>query len=512
MNVDPQNIKDLPTLPATAWKILQMALRPNISLQQMADVIMTDLALSGRILKTVNSPYYGLSRQVSNISEGVVILGMDMVKNIALSLTVMDSFRDHLDQDSYTILLNRALNTAVAAESIADATGLFPAEEAFLMGLFQDLGLFLLARQAPKEFAACINEAKERGVDIATALEESMRVDHRQLGLRLAEHWDLPEHIRMSIRYHSRPEEARQANLEDRIFKCVLIAHLAYMAAEIYTDWGKTRRIELFKSGYRDLLQRPESEAEDQLWKLSERIGAAAAGFQLQVPPARSYASILGEANAELGKLNMRYEQMYRELMAKAAELNEKNRELTELTRQLDEKNRMLQDLAAKDGLTGVYNHRYFQEFMVQQIRQARRHSRPLSLVILDIDHFKKFNDTYGHQFGDLVLKELAAILLANVRKSDIVARYGGEEFCVILADTDLKGAVRVAEKIRAAVEQAELPDGNGRSTRFTVSLGAAQLSAKMQEPSDLISIVDAALYVAKKGGRNRVSAYGDPN
>jgi diguanylate cyclase (GGDEF)-like protein len=259
------------------------------------------------------------------------------------------------------------------------------------------------------------------------------------------------------------------------------------------------------------LLNRSEEEADEILFNLSDQISRAAAGFQLSIPPARSYAHILEEANAELGKINIQYEQMYRTLMAQAAELDQKNRELSDLTRQLDEKNKILQDLAAKDGLTGLYNHRHFQEFIAQQIHQARRSGRSLSLILLDIDHFKEFNDTYGHQFGDVVLKELANLLCSGVRKADIVARYGGEEFAIILADTDLRGAFLIAEKLRVAVERCQLVREGGQDVKFTISLGVSQFSSDMKEPRDLIAATDSALYEAKKNGRNRVSACGNP-
>jgi diguanylate cyclase (GGDEF)-like protein len=128
-------------------------------------------------------------------------------------------------------------------------------------------------------------------------------------------------------------------------------------------------------------------------------------------------------------------------------------------------------------------------------------------MVMLDIDHFKRINDEHGHQFGDRILKDLAAILTESVRGSDIVARYGGEEFAVIMPDTPLEGAVIAAEKIRRIAELREIDDSAGRAVRFTVSLGAAQLSSQMHDPGDLIGAADRNLYRAKREGRNRVCA-----
>jgi len=241
------------------------------------------------------------------------------------------------------------------------------------------------------------------------------------------------------------------------------------------------------------------------LHKLSGLISQAAASFHLSIPPPRSFALVLEEANAELGRINQQYEQMYHELMAKASELDVAYKELNTLTDALNEKNRLLAEMAARDGLTDLFNHRYFQEFMRQQVLQAQRYDRPLSLILLDIDHFKDLNDTYGHQFGDVILKELADILRSSVRKADIVARYGGEEFGIIMPDTDSRGAAVAGEKIRHTVEQHRTNVSADKAIEFTISLGVAQYTGKMTEAGELVGAADSCLYEAKRSGRNRM-------
>ncbi|MBM3789967.1 MAG: GGDEF domain-containing protein, partial [Acidobacteria bacterium] len=167
--------------------------------------------------------------------------------------------------------------------------------------------------------------------------------------------------------------------------------------------------------------------------------------------------------------------------------------------------NRQLEALATQDGLTGLYNHRYFQEILARQFAQARRFGRPLSLIMLDIDRFKVFNDTYGHQFGDQVLKALAGILVRSVRQTDIVARYGGEEFSVLLVDTDRTGSALVAEKLRKSVEELVINRGPDQVARVTISLGVASMTGKTPGTGELIRSADNSLYEAKGRGRNRV-------
>lgn len=160
---------------------------------------------------------------------------------------------------------------------------------------------------------------------------------------------------------------------------------------------------------------------------------------------------------------------------------------------------------AATDGLTGLYNHDYFQSMLGQEMLQSQRQLRNLSLVLIDIDHFKKFNDQWGHQVGDRVLKEVAKTIRETCRKSDIVARYGGEEMAVILPETAPEMAAMVSERIRRAVENLQLPH-EGQTLRVTISIGVSYLSGEVKEKDVLIRRADEALYMSKRDGRNRVT------
>jgi diguanylate cyclase (GGDEF)-like protein len=167
--------------------------------------------------------------------------------------------------------------------------------------------------------------------------------------------------------------------------------------------------------------------------------------------------------------------------------------------------------MASTDGLTGLNNHRTFQERLQQEIERARRFDTPLSLLMIDIDRFKKFNDTYGHTNGDEVLKIIARILKDNVRSIDFVARYGGEEFAVILPQVDLEGALVVAERIRRSAENYELVF-NGHKERVTLSIGVATYPDDASNREQLIDHADKALYLAKRTGRNRLCSFREGN
>jgi diguanylate cyclase (GGDEF)-like protein/PAS domain S-box-containing protein len=185
------------------------------------------------------------------------------------------------------------------------------------------------------------------------------------------------------------------------------------------------------------------------------------------------------------------------------------NRQLQQQKRQLETVNRALQYLATYDSLTEVKNRRCFNGYLDTEWRRLAREEAPLSLIMCDIDYFKLYNDTYGHQAGDECLRQVAAVLQRSVKRSaDLVARYGGEEFAVILPNTDVNGAACVAESIREQVRALHIVHAKSAVSEYvTLSLGVACcIPAPMSQPGTLIAIADEALYRAKKSGRDRVS------
>jgi len=169
--------------------------------------------------------------------------------------------------------------------------------------------------------------------------------------------------------------------------------------------------------------------------------------------------------------------------------------------------NSRLYHMATQDRMTKLFVHHYFQERLFEEITRSFRYNDPLSLIMLDIDHFKNFNDTWGHQQGDVVLKGVASIIKSSVRNNDLPARYGGEEFAIILPETKISDAQSIAERLRKRIEEHLFP-GQQEPLHVTVSLGVAQFDPTRDESKDmLIKRVDDALYCAKNNGRNRVES-----
>jgi diguanylate cyclase (GGDEF)-like protein len=182
------------------------------------------------------------------------------------------------------------------------------------------------------------------------------------------------------------------------------------------------------------------------------------------------------------------------------ATLRRGRHELASANEELRSKNAELERLSVTDGLTGLTNHRALMQRLGDETARARRTDRAFSFIMCDVDHFKDYNDAFGHPAGDEVLRMLAAILRESTRDVDCAARYGGEEFGVILHDTDLPRAMEVAERIRKRVESTEFP-----SRSITISIGVAEFPKDATDANALVEIADEALYIAKNAGRNQV-------
>ncbi len=212
----------------------------------------------------------------------------------------------------------------------------------------------------------------------------------------------------------------------------------------------------------------------------------------------RKCIGVLGVEALEAG----RYSQMDLKLLAAIASIASNALSRAHMYQQMER-------LATIDGLTQIPNHRHFQTLVTQQMEQAARYSQPASLLLFDIDHFKSFNDTYGHPIGDQVLKEVAKCVQGAVRASDILARYGGEEFVVYLPQTDSTNAMMSAERVRSAVETMAIPHESGKTLKVTISIGVCTFPDLADAKQMLIDNADKAMYFSKKTGRNRCTLYG---
>ena len=206
-------------------------------------------------------------------------------------------------------------------------------------------------------------------------------------------------------------------------------------------------------------------------------------------------------------KLQAHTENLERKVAERSAQIRQQNQELERVNTQLTGINAQLERLATTDALTGLHNRRYLQRSLDFELARAQRAEHPFCLLMMDIDHFKRVNDTWGHAVGDRVLVRVAEILQEKLRTTDLRARWGGEEFVALLLDSDREAGLHTAEKIRAVVEDTPIDAGLDEPVRVTISIGVACFPDDGVEERKLFSHADSALYRAKEGGRNRVES-----
>jgi diguanylate cyclase (GGDEF)-like protein len=473
----------LPSPPGVALHILELARSDDTSLDDLAKTISTDPALAGRMLKFVNSPSAGFGRQISTLDEAVNQIGLRGVQLMALSFSLVSSGRVEVcpsfDFDQFW---SRSLACAVAGKIFAQTAGRLDPNEAFITGLLLHIGQLALACGIPDAYEAVLTEAASRPQDLPAIEREKLGATHIDASTRLLQDWKLPEGIWQTIARRQQPEDTNAA--AGRI-PASRVLYIADVTATLLCDSKEHRSgkvdeiLELVRVNF-ELEGQAWLELYDQIvrdWKAYGHLLSVKAGTDM------SFRDLQDEAREQIAVLSL------------ATQLE--NQGIKQQNEQLLQRTRI-------DALTGIANRAAFDERLAAELARAERMQCPVALCLLDIDHFKKFNDTHGHQVGDQVLQAVAKALDDSVRKMDLAARYGGEEFAVIAPECPPDKAVSLAERLRLAVEEIRL-ESRGETLRVTASIGVAFAfwAGAERTPSELIHSADALLYDAKRAGRN---------
>jgi len=486
----------LPSPPAVAVQILEIVQNEESSLEDLKKVISADPALTGKMLRVANSAIYSLPNEISNVSRAFAILGTNVITNIALSFVIANDMRgEEQSYFSFNYFWRRSVTTAVAANLLM-ALVFKKDEDIFVTALLQDIGILTMYLRLGKEYALFLNDCKQDPITGVVGSErKKYQYDHQQLAHILLKSWKLPTSITTPLLYHHEPEKA-----PEEYRQTATVLNMANLISSIYNSGETSEKVRLLQSKMTDLFDITPHATRKLLDNVAQNSVDMLQIFEVAPGKMRPYSQMLQEANDELGKLNMSYEQL-------VLDLKESKDKAEVFANKLRQANAQLEQLAFRDGLTGLYNHRYFQESLAKELTRAKRHNRSLSLIIFDIDHFKKVNDTFGHPAGDQVLKNMAKSIEKVIRPNDIFARYGGEEFVIILPESDQAGLETFAERLRQCVESMTTVVID-KTIKITISCGGVQFAAKTPEitQQDLIDTIDRALYQSKNGGRNRVT------
>ncbi len=468
-----------------ALKIVRAAVDPEVSVHALATMAERDTAFAMRMLGVVNSAAYGLPAPMTDIKQAAAMLGVNGMRNIALSLSLCEMVPVGPEGAG---LLAASLRRGIAARLIAVALGERKrAEEYFTAGLLLEAGILA---HAADDFRTAVSIAQAPAVTRPVKERLAGLSPHNERGAELAEGWNLGEGVVAAIRGHHDEEPP-----EPKIAKAAWLAERVAATFE-GGDVQALRRAAL--DGGASMGIKPPA-INGMLTVLPKLVVNAARGFDRDVGDQQSIEELVGDAAAQLVEMNQRFQEMIRALERML-------REKEELTEKLEKANTQLQQMASLDGLTGLPNHRTFQDALTRDLARAARSGESLSLVMIDVDHFKSFNDNYGHPAGDAVLRALSKLLRASTRDGDLPARYGGEEFVLVLPDTNGEDAFLVADRLRENLAKMRVTL-KGEKVQVTASFGLATTQGKncSGDASALIAAADSGLYEAKDAGRNCV-------
>lgn len=473
-----------------AVQIVQAAVREDVSVAELSELANGDPAFAMRVLSVVNSAAHARNHAISNLNQAIALLGIRGLRNVALSLVVTDLVP--LGEDG-AMLLSQSLRRALCCRLLAPLLGEKDVDACFTTGLLLESGLLARARDELGVVAELVALPSDYRIVVESA---SGQVPHPQSGAELAEQYGMPAStIEAILRHHdAEPPEAVVARI------CWLSEKIAAVFESGIVDVARDKALEAGAGlgvGAEDIA--------GILEQLPALVSGAAGGFHREVGPQLDLEQLREDANARLVQLNGQLEDTVRTLRQLIEEKED-------LARQLQVANRELSQLAATDALTALPNRRALEEALSRDLARSARERVAMSVVMIDVDHFKKFNDVYGHALGDEVLRMVGATLKSTAREGDVPARYGGEEFCVVFPGTSEDGALLAAERIRAAIESARVPSEKGE-LKVTASFGVATLPPDVQQSKEeLLRRADQALYGAKEAGRNRVVAAESPS
>lgn len=483
----------LPSLPGVAVQLIELCRDEDVDLRQVADLLRNDPALSAKVLKVVNSPFYGLRCQVSTLSHAFALLGLNSVRTLALSFSLVSTLKGRGSQSfDYHSYWRRSLISAVAAKTLGSMLEMENVEELFLAGLLQDIGMPVYDEVLPGAYEKLVRASRGNHTLLYELERENIGVDHAEVGGWLAEKWNLPAVLRAAIHGSHTPDEVETSaqhlvlvqavSLSGRLSEIWLRRDTEEALVEAY-EWGNDY-FDLDRQGMQEILA-----------SVASAVPEISSFFEMEVVSTDQINEILNQAKEMLVTVNL-----------SAVRQADETRKTVD---QLADENQTLKQKTQRDPLTGLFNRAYLDAFLEEQFQECRSARRPLSLLFCDIDSFKQINDTYGHQLGDHILVSVARIMEQQVSSPDVVARYGGEEFVAVLPGKSMEEVAAISHRIREAVAEARHGDDE-QQLEVTVSIGHASqgTDSDFETLEALVAAADQCLYQAKNTGRNRVVGF----
>ncbi len=479
----------LPTLPAVAMQVLELTRDPNITVAKLAKLVQADPSLSAKVLRTVNSSFFGLPSPCSKIDRALSLLGLNTIKSLVLGFTLVEGTRGVPGDTGLDLTRHwrRAVYAAAAARHVAMATGACDPDEAFTAAMLQDIGMMACIVSFPEAYAPIISPCLNQHEPLPAVEREALGFDHATVGAALARKWKLPEHLAQSIEHHHAPDGA-----DESVRPLTKTVWMGMIIAESMGIEGPANSEARFLIMAADFFRCPPSDLGPMLHKIAEGADGLASAFDREVGAMPNIKEIMAAASEQMLEAQMNSHQQ---------------------TSTLERENQALTIKATTDALTGAYNRTALESEGPAAFEKSRAAGTPFSTLFIDADKFKSVNDTHGHPAGDAVLIELAARVKDELSEPVRAYRYGGEEFAILAPGLDAAAAGALAERIRARIERepfdlSKVP-GAPSALRVTISAGHATTTHLAGEPAGLpalLKLADEGVYKSKQDGRNRVS------
>ena len=486
-----RNCTNLPSPPAIANKIIELSSCETSGLGDVADVVELDPALSAKLMRMANSPLYAKQRKIENLRQAITLFGLEGTLNIALSFSLKHTGKEIKNSGlDYNLYWKRSLAAAMLCQEIGQRLAGCSKDSTFLAGLLQDIGMLALDKAKPELYQQ-LDDTQKHHEQLCRHEIEELSCDHSAVGAWLLSEWHLPAKIYEPVAASHATISADSLDDTPDISKAVACSCLL---ADIFVSEDKDVQEVML-----DAVHKAESitsishiEFRHIIESVSANYSELANMFDIEVENPCILEFISEQAKEVLILRNLNKIKETEHLQEAAAQLKSKAIELEEESR--------------RDSLTKLHNRRHFDEAIKIEFEISRKHRWPMGVIFVDLDFFKRINDTYGHEAGDEVLIQVSQILLNCMRDTDIVARYGGEEFTILLPGINQEGVEIACNRIVNSFHNQSIHLKNGNVVHVTVSAGGVVYQGEpyYKDWSELISAADKAVYHAKENGRDQ--------